>query len=90
MTCAGLIRNRAGGYRAGVADVEIPESMLTLQRAFDAAHAAVVALPDDADPAELGRLRAERVKAVKELFAARQGTQWWAWSEKRRIQEAAE
>lgn len=62
--------------------------MLTLQRAFDAAHAAVVALPDDADPGERGRLREAERAAVLALHRARAGTPFEAWEQQRRVQDA--
>lgn len=77
---------------------EIPASLLTLQRAADAATAAVKAAsarpghvadwPAE-DQAELARLRTAEREAVLALYRAREGTPFAAWPEQQRLREAA-
>lgn len=88
----------APGYPPGVADSEIPEHLIALQRAFDTAHAALVTASARPGPvaewpaeavAELRRAREEERQATLALYRARAGTEWEPWAGQQRVREAA-
>lgn len=81
-----------------MADSEIPADLIALQRAFDAAHAAVVeasAHPGRTDTwpaeavAELRRSREEERQATHALYDAREGTPFAAYPAQQRLRDAA-
>lgn len=81
-----------------MADSEIPEHLIALQRAFDTAHAAVVKASAHPGPvaewpaeqrAELERLRTAEREATHALYDARAGTEFEPWAGQKRIRDAA-
>lgn len=85
-------------YPRPVPDSEIPADLIALQRAFNRAHAAVVAASAHPGPvaewpaeavAELRRLREEERQATHALYDAREGTPFAAYPAQKRVRDAA-
>lgn len=87
-----------GGYPPVVADDVIPPALLTAQRAFDAATAAVKAASARPGPTadwtpkrreELGGLRVAQRVAMHALYDARAGTEYDTWDGWQKVEKAA-
>lgn len=79
----------ASGYRARVADDEIPQHLIAAQQRYDEASAAVKAASAGPHTRELDRLRQEQSAATMALIAARKGTPWESWDGQQQVHKAA-